>query len=157
MKRKTVIAVSILVGLISFVFLAMMLPAGAGASMGADGGIDWRQGGHETDWSMVGTNNYPVHDTLSQAGAIAWQGKPSTSGSVFVSYPETYGGGHTPLVFIQVIGPAADVVAVPAPLFAGMYIYWQTTGSEKTYLEFHWRAYGAKGNNSSVYLPIMEE
>jgi hypothetical protein len=108
-----------------------------------------RQGGSPTDWAIPGTTNYVVTCTLQQGGSITWNsedGQPKTAGSVFVTYPQSYGGGNTPLVFVNATGAAnASVSVAPAPLFAGMHLYWESE-TPRASVQFAWRTEGPGQN-----------
>lgn len=111
--------------------------------------VDARQGLSSTDWSLPGTTNFfDNKGDLVQAGSVTWNGTPNDEGSVFVTYPVSYGGGNTPIVLVEVVGPATVEVNVnPAPLFAGAYLYWETEDDSLiSSVQFFWIAIGKDKN-----------
>lgn len=106
--------------------------------------VDARQGVSETDWALPGTTNFEPHGDLVQVGSFVWSGAAANNGRFLVTFPQSYGGGNTPVVFVQVVGAYSEqVLATSSPLFSGFYVDWETAdNSTMGSVQVFWMAVG---------------
>lgn len=106
--------------------------------------VDAHQGQDVNDWALPGTTNFYPGGDLVQVGSISWTGTPATNGRIFITYPITYGGGNTPIVLAQAVGPAGNnVVVSTSPMYAAAYLDWRTADNTKVnYVQLFWTAIG---------------
>lgn len=106
--------------------------------------VDAHQGQDVNDWALPGLSNFYPEGDLVQVGSVNWSGVPATNGRIFITYPISYGGGNTPIVLAQAVGPSStNIVVATSPMFAGAYLDWQTSDNTKTgNLQLFWTAIG---------------
>lgn len=170
--RRFFLRFFILVGILGVALtvtgVAMVLKAEARTAKAADASplavwLDARQGGDAGNWALPGANNY-FYDrdcVLVQMGSVLWSGSATNHERKFVTLPQAYAGGNTPIVFVNVVGPETAVTASPSPLFSAFYIDWRTTdGSTRTAIQFNWMTVGLRagcsgGQRSDLLLPFV--
>jgi hypothetical protein len=114
-----------------------------------DGVPNWRgvianrQGGSETNWAAVGTNNYVPPKSIVQVGRFYYSGDASQSGLAVITFPQPF--SNFPIVFAAGCGAAASAIAGfrSIPTTTGVSIAWKTVDESLTgAVEIAWLAIG---------------
>jgi hypothetical protein len=107
--------------------------------------IVYRQGGHATQWQVVGTSNYPTPNAKIQVGVLAWAGGAASSGLTIGTFPIAFAAASgSPLCFANALGNANKIVNCTIDASdTQIYIYWNTVdASNITDCNFNWLAIG---------------
>jgi hypothetical protein len=99
-----------------------------------------RQGGHATNWNVVGNTTYTPTAVRMQGGVKQWTGGAAQIGSVVVTFPVAFSA--TPLMFINCTGAMIlGIVITYSSTTTNATIYWAASQTETT-IDFAWLAIG---------------
>ncbi len=99
-----------------------------------------RQGGHATNWNVLGTTTYTPTAVRMQGGVRQWTGSAAQIGSVVVTFPVAFSA--TPLMFINCTGAMIlGIVITYSSTTTNATIYWAASQQE-TSIDFAWLAIG---------------
>jgi dUTPase len=99
----------------------------------------YRRQGSGASWELPGTTNYTPGAVRMQAGAAAWTGSSSSSGSMVVTLPALFDTGF--IVLVTPDNTTAVTVTVGVASNSAFTIYWSSSSSY-TYIKFYWLAIG---------------